>query len=142
MGRSIPSRTLPSISIRPSFARLTVLGVAVLLIGSLALLIGQPQPAAAHGWSPRVQFVGSDVTPTPRPPRPEINPVSADDDAVVRPDAATDEDVSGLPTSGIGVTNPADANVQRWTNLAIAALALNAVILFAVAIWTMRRRRL
>ena len=111
-------------------------------MAGFALLIGQPHPTAAHGAPPRVQLVGSGVTPTPRPPRPEINPVAADDDTVVRPDAAPEEDVNGLPASGIGFTNPADGDIQRWTMVAITALALNAFVLFGIAIWTLRRRRI
>ncbi len=117
-----------------------MLGVVLLVIGSLALPIVQPDSTAAHGSPSRVQLAGSDVTPTPRPARPQINPVSQNGDTVVRPDATTD-DINGLPTSGIGVTNPADADIRRWTSLAIAALALNAVVLFGVAIWSLRRRR-
>ncbi len=118
----------------------SVLGAALLVMAGLVLLFGGQQTAASQ-TRPAVQVVGSDVTPTPRPPRPEINPVSRDDDNVVRPDATSDDEVNDLPASGIGFANPADENIQRWTTLVIAALALNAVILFGVAARSLRRRR-
>lgn len=119
-----------------------MLGAILLLIGSLALLSGGMQTASASPARPAVQFVGSDVTPTPRPTRPEINPVSRGDDNVVRPDATSGDEVDDLPTSGIGFTNPADDDIQRWTTFAIAALAVNAVVLFGAAGWSLRRRRI
>ena len=140
MSCSIPFNRSPSR--RSAIVRLAVLCAALLLIGSLALMGGGLNRAAAHGAQAPVEIVGSDDTPAPRPPRPRINPVSPDDDTVVRPDAATGEGVSGLPASGIGITNPADDDVQRWTTIAIAALALNAVVLSGVAIWSLRRRRI
>lgn len=140
LSSSIPIST--SSSARHSLDHRSVLGAVLLLIGSLALLSGGAQTASASQARPAVQLVGSDVMPTPRPPRPEINPVSRNDDNVVRPDATSGDEVNDLPTSGIGFTNPADDDIQRWTTFAIAALALNAVVLFGVAVWSLRRRRI
>ncbi len=113
----------------------------LVIAASLAALIALPTLATASGPGPVVHATGADVTPTPRPTRPQINPVSPNDDTVVRPDTATANMVNGLPTSGIGFTVPADGIIQHWTNLAVAALALNALVLFGVAIWSLRLRR-
>ena len=128
--------------VQPVRPRQVLLGIALLVAASLSVLMPQSALAAASGPHPVVRAIGSDVTPTPQPRRPQINPVSANDDTVVRPDAATGDEVNGLPTSGIGFTVPADGAIQRWTNLAVAAFALNALVLLGIAIWSLRRRRL
>jgi hypothetical protein len=103
--------------------------LTVMLMVVLTLAFGAPAsaggPLQGHSWSP------ADVTP---PPRPQINPVSPNDDAVVRPN-----DVNGLPVSGVGYAGPDGGTIQRWTNVAIIALALNAIVLLCVA-WRSRRR--
>lgn len=127
--------------VQPTRWRGGLVGLVLAIVGSLAVLTVQPMLATASGSQPVARAIGSDVTPTPRPPRPQINPVSPNDDTVVRPDVTTGGEVNGLPTSGIGFTSPADQAIQRWTNLAVAAFALNALVLFGIAIWSLRRRR-
>ena len=117
--------------VQPIRPRHVLLGFAVLAAAGLGVLMSQPTLVAAAGTHPPGEAVGSDFTPTPRP---RINSVSPNDDTVVRPDNATGVTVNGLPTSGIGFAAPMDGPIQRCTNLAVAALALNALVPFGIAI--------
>lgn len=105
--------------------------LTVMLTVVLTLALGAPASAGRllQGHNRSL----ADVTP---PPRPQINPVLSNDDAVVRP-----EDVNGLPMSGVGSSEADGGTIQRWTNLAIIALALNAVVLLGVAWRSLRRHR-
>lgn len=134
------SRNTPR-QLRLGNLRFAALAVTLFLAGGWCFLPGQVALAAGVASGPVTAAVGSGVAPTPRPPRPQINPVSPNDDTVVRPDDTAASDVFGLPASGIGVTVPAEGSIQRWTDVAVAAFALNALLLFGFAVWSYRRRR-
>lgn len=122
-------------------ARLAALAVAVILIGTLGS--GSFAIATdAQGWAPRAEQTGPAQTPTPHPSPPQINPVAPNDETAVRPDDMAPAEVNGLPASGIGYVVPTSGDVQRWTNVAVVALAVNAIALFGIACWSLRRRRL
>ena len=146
MGRFVASRA----NAGQGRAALRPVLVAMLLVGALATMPGGPVPAALAVAGPDRAASQGDDAPTPAAPGPRFNPVSSTDDTVVRPDdtagdAATGAPaatVSGLPASGIGSTVPADDDVRRWTHAAMLALGLNALILAAVAIRSIGRRRI
>ena len=150
-GSGRKSTTMPVEGSGHAAARTRVI-VAITLL--LVLAVGTPsfeRSAGAHRLDLTAARVGTTETPAPPPARPQINPVAPNDDAVVRPDdtvngdaaagTGVDSDVRGLPASGTGYAVPADGDLQRWTGVAVGALALNALALFVVALWSLRRRR-
>lgn len=119
--------------------------LALVLLGALtAVLGGGLLPGAAALANPDRTGLRGDETPVPGAAVPQINPVSPTDATVVRPDDTAGDGppatVNGLPASGIGVTVPADDDVRRWTDLAMLALSINALVLVGLAVWSLRRR--